>query len=361
MNDLLQFKGQKVSSAFSHLDPTQSLGEGVAGGFPVINFRGKMWSLRLRGEKYAFVRDDDGTPLSYLDVIIVGVSPGMSKLFYPPGTWDEDSAGAPICASVGGIVPDPGVPEPQSPSCGICRHNQWANQPNGRRGKACQDHKRLAVLLMPSITTKMLGAPLTEPAFLKVPPGSLMTLKAYGDSLTHQGYHYAAVVTRISFAPDKLFQMTFKGLQVLTDKEAPLVLPLLEDPMTKRIIGLAPAVREIAPSRIENVKPIDTGLAAAFGNGQQGATRTGYAERVAQNQPHIPDENIIEPEPVKRGRGRPPKNPAVAQVTQQVLAREPAPGAGSEPDVTMPWSEGNTELDKEVADLLNKKVDDMLK
>ena len=163
----------KISNAFKHL-PVRNVAEGLnVGGFSSIGIRGKVWSLKHQGKTYNFVREDDGTPLSYLDVVIVGDAPYTSKIFFPPGEFNEDSAGAPVCASVKGDKPDPGVSMPQSKTCAACTHNEWSTMPSGNRGKECQDHKRLAVLLMPKMTTKMLGSPLMEPVYLKVPPGSL--------------------------------------------------------------------------------------------------------------------------------------------------------------------------------------------
>lgn len=343
MSEIILFKGQKVAPAFAHLNSSRSLGTGiVAGGFPMVNYRGKVWSLRVQGNSYPFVRDDDGSPLTYLDVIIVGTSDYVSKVYYPPGEWDEDSSGPPVCASVKGDVPDPGVPEPQSKTCGMCPNNAWATQPNGKRGKACQDHKRLAVLLMPKVTAKLLGSPLTEPAYLKVPPGSLVPLKRYGDQLAHQGFPPAAVITRISFAPPpKLFEMAFEGKQVLTDKEAPLVLPLIDDPRTLRITGETPEIHEVKPAAkpAKKEEPIDTGLMEAFGTGQS---------EVKQE--------VIPPkqngEAVKRGRGRPPKAAEAKTIEHEETVKKPEPMFSDD--------EESTDLDREVADLLSQKVSDMM-
>ena len=166
-SNLIAFKPTKLSPAFAKYAVDTSLGDGIVGGFSVINYRGKTWSLRHQGQNYPFVREDDNTPLSYIDVIIVSANPNLSKTYYE-GPWDEDSAGAPLCAAVNGIAPDADTPEPQSSSCAICKHNEWRTLPNGKRAKECQDQKRLAVLLMPTMTTKMLGSPLLEPVFLKV-------------------------------------------------------------------------------------------------------------------------------------------------------------------------------------------------
>lgn len=233
-----EMQNYQVPSDFADMLDAPGLGEGISGGFPMINYRGKVWSLRLRGETHRFLREDDGTPLSYLDVVIVGNTSFLSKVYYRPGQWTEDSGGAPLCTSVRGDTPDSTAPEPQSPTCATCRHNEWRDMPNGKRGKECQDHKRLAVLLRPEMTTRMLGAPLDEPVYLKVPPGSLTALKSYGDSLAHRGLPTPACVTRIGFSSDRLFQMTFSLAGVLKNTDAPVIRRFLDDPQTKRILGL---------------------------------------------------------------------------------------------------------------------------
>ena len=350
MSDVIPFKGQKVAKAFAHLDPNKALGEGVTGGgFPIINFRGKIWSLSHQGQKHFFTRADDGTQLSYLDVIIVGHPPYIAKTYYPDNGegFDEDNKDPPVCTSLRGDRPDPGVPEPQSPTCPSCKHYGWTTLPNGRKGKECQDQKRLAVLLMPAMTKRMLGAPLLEPVYLKVPPGSLTALKAFGDELRHEGFPFCAVVTRIGFKPDKLFQMTFDVVKVLSDAEAPLVLPMLEDPRTLRITGEDDQPREIAAKpAVKRVERIETGLEEAF------AKPTKVDEKV-ETIVEVGDGAEPEPAPAKR-RGRPAKakaEPAQLDI-EDVAAAKPA-------GVT--WDEGDTELDQEVAALLNKKVENMLK
>src|SRR4249920_3570205 len=224
MTDISKFK---VADAFRHLDPNQGLADGISAGFSSIRYKGKTWMLSHGGKTYPFKRDDDGSPLTYVDMIILGISPGLSKVYF--GEWNEDNASGPICASLKGDVPDPGVSIPQAKSCGICSHNEWITKPGGGRGKECQDHKRMAVLLMPSMTKKMLGSPLMEPVHLKIPPGSLKSLKKFSDELQHGGIPFASVVTRVAFSQERLFEMTFDIIQALTNAEAPLVLPMMKD------------------------------------------------------------------------------------------------------------------------------------
>jgi hypothetical protein len=259
----------KVAEAFRHIDPNEGIGEGLSGGFSSINHRGKIWSLRHRGENHVITRLDDGTPASYIDVIVVAASDKTAKTLF--NEWGgDDSGGPPICQSVNGDVPDPGVPKPQSASCHTCPHNEWGSQTSGNgRGKRCQDQRRLAILLMPKLTKQLLGAPLLDPIFLKVPPGSLSSLKAYNDMLKHEGVPFCSVITRISFDPKALFQMNFERVQDLSNEEAPWVLPLRDAPLTKRIIGLTPVIRELPPAQeMRRIEKVDTGLAEAFRQAQ---------------------------------------------------------------------------------------------
>src|SRR5262249_35379530 len=215
-----------VAQAFAqYVDFDHGLDEGISGGigFNSLMYGRKNWGIKYQKELYSILQEDGKTPAATVDVIIVGVAPFISKIYYPP--WTGGPAGQPklpICKSLKGDVPDQDASKKQATSCQICPHNEWVN-----KRKECQDHKRLAVLLMPKMTARVLGAPLTEPVYLKIPPGSFKALKQYSDSLKHAGHPYFGVVTQLGFAPDQQFQLTFTAIQTLEDSEAPLVLPLL--------------------------------------------------------------------------------------------------------------------------------------
>jgi hypothetical protein len=362
----------RPSKAFAHLNPNRGLGDGITGGgFPSIGYRGKVLTLRYRGETYHFTRADDGTPSAYIDVIIVNANPEVSKAYYPE--WDEDSAGGPVCTANMGVHhgPDPGVPEPQAKSCTVCPRNVWKTLPSGRQGRECQDHKRLAVLLMPSVTARMLGSPLKESVYLKIPPGSLVPLKMYSDLLMHQGLPFAAVITRISFDQKQLFKMQFDAMQTLNDKDAEFVLPTIESPQTLRILGIQSEIREVTPRPGRQQAPESDGL-EAFSKGQnideQGLEQL---KQLAQEQ-----------QPAAK-RGRPRKSPDVAPAQAApaqiapaqeedlfappdgAVSRVPRPSAAPPPKTKTldgkPWQEASDELDEEVTALLNQKTNDMLK
>jgi hypothetical protein len=387
----------KIPKAFAHLDPNESsLGGGIVGGFSSIGYRAKVLTLRHRGETYHFTREDDNTPSHHIDVIIVGVNPNVSKTYY--AEWTEDSSGAPLCTSVNGTLrgPDPGVPVPQARSCTVCPRDEWKTLSNGKRGKECQDNKRLAVILMPKVSARMLGAPLKEPVFLKVPPGSLTNLRTYHESLQHQGLHHAIVITRVSFDQDQLFRLKFELAQVLTDAEAPFILSKLEnaDPLTKRIIGTSPEIQEIDAPAVP-MRQVDTaGLKETFGDADEedeghpdlisgvmppkGAARL-KEEAAAQRQAAAPAP--------RKAPGRPKKEVAApaapaAKTTkpagplfdgfdgdngkaapQRAKRTAPAPAPAEEAEVVAPsasWEDASSELSEEVDNLLGGKLDKMM-
>lgn len=235
------FKGLAPSAAFkAALDPNaESLADGIGSSYGIVGYKGKVWSLRLRGESYNFVRADDGSPAAFLDVIVLRSPSYKSKSYYPPGTFSDGAIGTrPTCAALNGETPDADILEPQATACATCPRNVFKVNAEGRKTRDCSDYKRLAVLILPSQTKALLGAALMEPVFLRVPAASLNDLALLGEAMAQQGFHYSSFITRIGFNPDKPHpQMTFRALQPLTDKEAPLVLPMRDDATAIRITG----------------------------------------------------------------------------------------------------------------------------
>ena len=234
-----QFKLGPAGAFAGFNNEEDSLDDGIGSSYGVINYKGKNWSLRLRGAKHNFLTKE-GFPLPYLDVIILGQAPIKSKSFYAKYTPGQSDGERPICASLNGIVPDPDSAQKQSDTCALCPRNEWKVMAEGRKGRECQDYKRLAVLILPTLTQPLLGAPLLEPVFLRVPPASLNSLAVMGETYGKKyGHPYFSYVTRIQFEPSKSWpEMIFTPIQKLTDAEAPAILELRKDPVVQRIIGV---------------------------------------------------------------------------------------------------------------------------
>ena len=223
------------AQAFRAEPITESLADGIGQSYGVISYKGKVWAVKHRGERKNVLRPDDGTPASYLDVVVLSAADHKSKSYYKDFV-DGDSQ-PPLCSSMDGVVPDSGVPQKQADSCALCPRNEWKLQPSGKKGRDCTDYKRLAVLLLPNVSKALFGEPLLEPVFLRVPPASLNALAQMGEQMDAQGYPYYSYVTRITFDPNEAHpKMVFKALQPLTDGEAPMIMKLRKDPIAGRIV-----------------------------------------------------------------------------------------------------------------------------
>jgi hypothetical protein len=191
-------------------------------------------------------------------VIILRQAQNKSKAYFE--NYEEGSKDAPVCTSSDNIVPDIGVLHKQSETCGMCPRNVFKLNEKGIKVKECSDAKRLSVIPMPAQTTKLLGAPLIEPVFLRVPAASLQGLSQMGDATKRMGYAYFSFITRIDFDPDKAYpKMRFSAVQKLSDKEAAKVLELRDDPMSFRICG-GDTTGQSAPKLVQLAPAADTGL-----------------------------------------------------------------------------------------------------
>ena len=269
--DMTGFKGGMASAFAAELDPNQeSLSDGIGSSYAIIKYKGKQWSLVYRGEQHFFVKED-GYGLEYLNMVILQQAPLKSKSYFPKksdgSAYEEGSHDAPLCASIDGVVPDAGVPQKQAEACALCPRNVWKTSPDGKKIRECQDYKRIAVMLMPTQTTKLLGEPLAEPAFLRIPGASLENLSRMGDETKRQGYHFSSYITRVDFDPQQAYpKMRFKATQQLTNQEADFILKMRKDPIALRIIGQGEQRPQLAPPAAAQDVPreerIDTGIAA---------------------------------------------------------------------------------------------------
>lgn len=255
----------KPAAAFAALNPADdNLSDGIGQSYPVLSYKGKQWAMRFRGEKKNFIQAD-GFPAPYIDVIILGQAKQKSKSFYKKFDPNQDGE-RPICSSIDGIVPDPDVIQKQCDTCVLCPKNVYKADPQtGRKGRECTDYKRIAVLVLPTQTKPLFGAPVLEPAFLRIPPASLNPLAIMGDTMSGQGYHYSSYITRISFDPNEAHpKMVFIPQQGLTDQEAPVVLQMRQDANVERIIsgGYTEGMRVVPPQEGTTLipPPQQTGL-----------------------------------------------------------------------------------------------------
>jgi hypothetical protein len=148
--------------------------------------------------------------------------------------YDPNKIVNPNCFAVGlsddKMVPHENVKEPIHASCSGCPYNQWASDPNGGRGKACKERRRL-ILLPANALESVETVKKAELALVGVPVMSVKNWAIYVNLLagTANIPPYAAV-TRLSTErdPKAQFKLTFEPQSVIAD---PAILRAVEDRM----------------------------------------------------------------------------------------------------------------------------------
>ncbi len=210
----------------------------VTGGYGVLQFKGKVWTLRYKGKRYPFMRPDGDGPRNSLDVVVVRSAKTKSKTYYP--VFDDSNA-KPSCWSNDARRPDPSVPKPIHSNCTDCPMNvigSKTNQETGAKSKACADQKRVSVVIDPAIVASVSGLNISEPVLLRLPAASLNPFGTYGDQMEAQKWPLISVLTRLSFEPAFAYpKLKFEAVRPLTDDEVAVALELRDSPEAERIVS----------------------------------------------------------------------------------------------------------------------------
>lgn len=210
------------------------LGAGVQGGYAVVGYKGRLWSIKKGGATEPLLRENHD-PMASIEVVIVRAATVISKIYYTGG-YVEGSIAPPDCFSNNGVTPDAGVVRPQSQTCAVCPHNRFGSRITeaGKPGKACSDSKRLAVVPLEDMGNEVYGGPM----LLRVPAASLQELPQYSAKLKQVGHTSFSVGTRIKFDLEVAYpKFLLSPVRALTEEEAEYVLALREDPRTLRILN----------------------------------------------------------------------------------------------------------------------------
>jgi hypothetical protein len=241
-NDMTLFEGSKLPSVFRDIaQDSDDLSSGVSGSFAVISFRASKWRVKYQGEEKPLL-NAEGDPIPTLELIILKSNPAITKNYYEQG-YTEGAVQKPDCFSLDGIRPDPGSEKKQSDTCAKCPKNVFGSRvtPAGKKAKACQDNRRLAVVPVNDPKNEMFGGPM----LLRIPAGSLSDLAMMGKELKQRGFPYNAVSVKFGFDIDASYpKLTFKPVRPLTEAEALMVKELLADDRLERILAEAIEIQD---------------------------------------------------------------------------------------------------------------------
>jgi hypothetical protein len=158
-------------------------------------------------------------PGNKLEAVILAAS--FRNVFYA-GRYDANNIVSPNCfaldVSDAGMAPHGNVSHPEHPTCAGCKNNEWGSDPNGGRGKACKQTRRLVLLPGHAVETGVDAVKTAEMAILDLPVTSVRNYSQFVNALAASANvpTYAAIA-QISVIPDAKtqFKVMFQPMRVL--------------------------------------------------------------------------------------------------------------------------------------------------
>lgn len=141
--------------------------------------------------------------------------------------FDPNNPENPICFALaqedGEMIPHPQALKKQAPSCADCQYNAWGSAPNGGRGKACKENRRLLLIPASAVVSRdpasgqMFAAPAgsvkkAESATASIPVTSVKNWANYTAQLAGEYQRPPwAMITEVSAVPDSrsVFKVNF--------------------------------------------------------------------------------------------------------------------------------------------------------
>jgi hypothetical protein len=210
------------------------LGDGIRGSYGIVGIKAGKFRIKYKGAENILL-NPDGTPVGYIDVVIVKANAFLNKQYFE-GKYVDGANAAPVCYSLDGVQPSDASKTKQATTCALCPKNQFGSLigENGVKQKACRDTKKLAVVPAADIRNQTMGGAM----LFRVPPSSLKALGNMADQLKGRGYPYNSVVVRISFDLDASHpKPIFTAQRPLNDSETDAVLEMYESDSVMRVLA----------------------------------------------------------------------------------------------------------------------------
>ena len=155
-----------------------------------------------------------------LDVIVIAHT---TEYALYEGKFDPNNPQPPVCYAFGkdeqSMGPHEKSSKPQHTDCATCPKNQWGSDPEGGKGKACKNTRRLALLPADCVNNPNSIAD-AEEIYLKLPVMSVKNWALYVNNVSAQYKRPPfGVITTITTEPDakSQFKVIFKSVDRVSD------------------------------------------------------------------------------------------------------------------------------------------------
>jgi hypothetical protein len=209
-----------------------TLMEAIGSSLNRIGTKGNRFRQVLRGEEVG-VFDDN-----YLDVIIVGAAPAVSRKFYKGKYSAEGDNAPPACYSVDGVAPSHDVHVKQSPTCGTCPQNVKGSSigDNGAKGRACSFFRRLVIILANDPSGTMYRLEVAAMGLFGESDAKTQkySLNDYAKALKNRNLDAGQLVTRLSFDTDQSVpKLLFTPMRFISPEDKDVIDVINENPAEK--------------------------------------------------------------------------------------------------------------------------------
>jgi hypothetical protein len=188
--------------------------------------------------------EDMGKLKGDLNVVIVGASPKVGRIFYAK-QWSPDAEPtAPDCFSNNGQTPDEKAANPQSARCDDCTQNIKGSGMNN--SKACRYSRRLAVVLEHDFDTALQGSVYqinlsSKSLFGESPSDNTHMFENYSKYMGNNGRSLDYTVTQLSFNEDNDNQsLLFTPIRHIKKFEYEVTSKASADPATQKMVIMTP-------------------------------------------------------------------------------------------------------------------------
>jgi len=162
-----------------------------------------------------------GTPMPGNKVEAIIVSSSYRNAYYA-GRFDPNNIVNPNCFALAesdeGMVPHENVTEPENETCKGCAKDEWGSDPNGGRGKACKQGRRLVLIPANALDDGAEKVKTAELAVIDLPVTSVKNYSQFVNTLSvSAGVPAWAAVCQISVVPDAKtqFKVLFQAMRVI--------------------------------------------------------------------------------------------------------------------------------------------------
>jgi hypothetical protein len=161
--------------------------------------------IGLKGSRFRLVvngKEEGVFDENYLDVIILGAAPAVSRMYYE-GTYKQGDQASPACYSADGITPAMDVKSKQDDKCMTCPQNvKGSKNVDGNLYKACGYFRRVVVMLAGDVDERRVFKLEVRAGGLfgdGTSDGKKQNLNDYIKMVGNRGIDVAMLATRISF------------------------------------------------------------------------------------------------------------------------------------------------------------------